>query len=146
MATTYVYASTSVDVPVNLRLDQLGPSDIGARLDQNQLPARSSSTQRIAEIPRMVDSHLYTLNVPLSLARATGPAYLVSLQVLIRGHGLGSMIWWRWRTRAAAVGSWVTDHDPHSVVCFDGQQRYEFVVQGVGTFGYDDISISLRLV
>jgi hypothetical protein len=145
MATTYVYATTSTDVPVNLALQKLGPVDLNAKLDQTQLPA-SASKVRILEIPRLLDPYLYDLDIPLALARPNDAEYLVSLQILLRGHGPGSMIWWRWRRAAAEVGEWVTDHDPHTVNCADPTNRYAFTIQGVGTIGYDDIDITLARV
>jgi hypothetical protein len=145
VATTYVYASTSIDVPVKLSLAQLGPVNLSAKLDRSDLPAKSGSTLRIAEIPRIVDGNLYNLDLPFLLVRPTGTDYLASLQVLVRGHGLGSMIWWRWRTAAAMNGEWVTDHDPHDVICPQAQTRYAFTVQGVGTVGYDDINVTLGM-
>jgi hypothetical protein len=146
VATTYVYASTSIDVPVKLSLAQLGPHDLNsAKLDRSDLPAKSGSTLQIAEIPRVLDSFLYSLDLPFALVRPSGPEYLASLQVLIHGHDFGSMIWWRWRTAAAMNGDWVTDHDRHDVICPQTQTRYTFAVQGVGTVGYDDINVTLEL-
>jgi hypothetical protein len=147
VATTYVYAAVEVDDPVGLGLVQLGPHNISARQDRDRLPPRSGERVQIAQIPRVVDENLYTLTLPFSLMRSLGASYVASLEVLIRGHGFGSMIWWRWRTAAAAVGRWVTDHDPHSVVCVNDQRRYRFTIQGGGSGPrYDDIYVALRSV
>jgi hypothetical protein len=146
MATTYVYASTSIDVPVKLSLQELGPMNCGAKLDRADLPAKSGSTLLIAEVPRNLDSQIFSLDLPFSLARSEGTAYLASLQILIRGHGVGSMIWWRWKTAAALTSDWVTDHEPHELIRVQALSRYAFTIQGVGTVGYDDINVTVGLV
>jgi hypothetical protein len=143
MPTTYVYATTAVDVPVGLSsMSKDGPADISATLERNSLPAHSGGSLRIASIPRWIDD-LSTLDVPFTLQRASGGVYLASLQVLLRGHGTGSGIWWRWRTTSAWNGTWTTDHDPHAVVVCDSGRRYAFTVRGVKTTGYDDVLVSL---
>lgn len=149
MSTTYVYATTSLPAEAAVGLEMLGPDDLrGAKLERTRLPAKSTSLVRLVDVPRTLSEGLYCLNVMFALVQTTPPnLYIASLQMLLRGHGLGSMIWWRWRTTHAAVGSWVTDHDPHEVVVpLTGGMRYRLRIKGVKTIGYDDVHVELGTV
>ena len=146
MATTYVRASTTVTDEVAVTSESLGPGRFTGKLERPRLPPMSKDVQFLS-IDRILDGTLYCINVPFSLAPAAAPAvYVASLQVLLRGHGLGSMIWWRWRAAQAGVGYWFTDHQPHEVLVAAGGVRYRFRVTGVGTVGYDDIKVDLDRV
>lgn len=139
MGTTYVYLTTSVDDTVNLTMARLGPSELNAKLTRSSV-ASHVSKEEIEQIPRTDNDGgaMYVMDTQLLV----GSDYIASLQVLLRGHGNGSMIWWRWRT-VQDVGYWLTDHKSHNVRVNARGRTYEFRVTGHGTFGYDDIYLEL---
>jgi len=140
---TYVYLTTNVDDAVELSLVRIGPRELSsAQLTANRVGKKESQRQ-IATISRAIDSGLYTVD----FAHSIGGTYIASLQVLLRGRGLGSMIWWRWRIAARDIGTWLTDHNSHStpVVPVRGK-RYELRLTGAGTVGYDDVYVDLLTV
>lgn len=120
----------------------LGPGLFAGKLERTGLPSDGEGVQ-ILSVDRILDGSLYSINVPFMLARSPA-VYVASLQILLRGHGFGSMIWWRWRAAQAEVGHWYTDHEPHEViVAIPNDAQYRFRVTGVGTSGYDDINVEL---
>lgn len=96
---------------------------------------------KVAEVDRLIDAGIYSLDLGLSI----DGTFIASLGILLRGHGPGSMIWWRWRAAQADVGYWLTDHKSHEVIVQARDRIYRFQVTGQGSVGYDDISIALLL-
>jgi hypothetical protein len=147
LGTTYVRATTSLSDPVAVSLELLGPSNLTtAKLERSRLEPKGQKVQ-LAAIPRTIDEGIYCLEIPFAQAPATPPAvYVASLQIMLRGHGLGSMIWWRWRTTQAAIGSWKTDEGTYDAIVCLGTSRYRFSVKGAKTTGYDDIDVGLEAI
>jgi hypothetical protein len=138
MGTTYVYCTTKVDSDVTLALTKLGPSMLDATLDASSV-GKAVSGKQIMSVPRAIDNQMYVLDTSLTI----DGIYIASLQLMLRGHGVGSMIWWRWRKAAEEVGYWLTDHVSHGTKIAARGRTYSFTVTGKGTFGYDDVHISL---
>lgn len=138
MASTYVRCSTSVDAPVDLVLNTLGPNVMGAKLSTSSLPATAANAQ-IMSIFRMIDAGLYILDISLSI----GGSYIASVQIMMRGHSPGSMIWWRWRTATVAVGYWFTDRNSHQTTVTARGKTYTLTLTGEAHIGYDDLNLSL---
>lgn len=142
VATTYVYGRTSLPTGVGVSLQMLGPQNLsGAKLEVLRLSPNNRVL--LLSVPRALSEGLYCLNVPFALVPPPS-TYIASLQILLRGHGVSSMIWWRWRTAQAAIGSWVTDSDTHEVVVSTlGPTRYRLRIKGVKTVGYDNINVDI---
>ena len=147
MPTTYLYASTAIDVPVHLAMAQLGPADVPAQLALTTLPAVSGASLQFGDLRRLLANDVFNLDIPLSLVRPQGDQYLASLQFLLRGTGLESRLFFRWRTAEVTGGRWITEHDrqPHEITCPQGDQRYLLTLESVGTWGYDDVKITLGM-
>jgi len=139
VSTTYVYCTTNVDDAVNLSMANLGPFPLGAVLSTPSVPAVTSN-QEIIAVPRNLSMfNLYFLDTALSI----DGDYIASLQILLHGHTPGSMIWWRWRKAAEAIGYWITDHTSHNTTIAARGHTYTFSVTGQSSSGYDDIGITL---
>ena len=138
MATTYVYLDSDVSHDISIDLKHLGPRVGNANLTTQVISPRQQSIE-IMTIPRFIAIGVYNLDVAFSLPEG----YVASLQVLMKGHAPGSMIWWRWRTATAQIGAWVTDHNPHATTVTLGGTPYTFTIQGQATRGYDDILVKL---
>jgi hypothetical protein len=136
---SYVYVTTAVQDPVGIGANSVGPTPLSVSVLQRTVGSHASGVKAI-DIPRSQAAGYYVLDVPLTIT----DVYVASLQVMLRGHGIGSMIWWRWRTADQRIGDWFTDYDPHSVRFSRGYVDYTFVVTGQAyPFGYDDVAISL---
>jgi hypothetical protein len=142
MPTTYVYATTDVDQGVDLQLRLLGPANLSSAKLLTQSLGAHDAKKRIADIPRWIDGGVYVLDVPFTIAGT----YVASLQLMLNGHGLGSMIWWRWRAAQADVGTWLTDHKSHAVTVDARGNRYQLQVTGASSAGYDDVDVVLKRV
>lgn len=139
MGTTYVYATTRVHDKVQISLADTGPAGTGAKLIRSSIGPQESNAQ-IASIPRSQSSlELHTLDI----AFTTDGWYVGSLAVLLRGHGLGSMIWWRWRADQLVAGAWISDYQSHGTTVTHGGVNYSFRVTGKSTIGYDDIAVEI---
>jgi hypothetical protein len=138
---TYIYVTTQVDEEVGVGLSELGPSDLDeVKLLLSSVPSRQDDA-KVAWISRTDNTggSMYILDLNFKIFNY----YIASLQILLRGHGTGSMIWWRWRAAREDVGYWITDHKSHSVRVDARGGTYEFRVTGKGTIGYDDILVEL---
>ncbi len=140
MATTYVYCTTQVDAPVNLALTQLGPNHPGSlvSLSTSSVAATAKDTQ-IMSMFRMIDQGIYILDTSLTIAGT----YIASLQIMLRGHSFGSMIWWRCRTGTADIGQWYTDPTGHSTTIAARGKNYTLTLTGLPRVGYNDLGLTL---
>ncbi len=139
MGTTYVYFTTRVDDTVSLALTMLRPKDLGGGILNASSVGKDEKEKLIMSVPRSLDMGMYILDTSLTI----GSSYIASLEIMLRGHGWGSMIWWRWRKASPDVGYWYTDHNPHDTWINARGYNYHFVVTGHGTFGYDDVYLDL---
>lgn len=141
MGTTYVYLTTKVDDTVQLAMTFLGPKDLqGTKLTRTSL-GKSEKKKEVMSVPRIISIGMYILDTSLSI----GGDYVASLELMLRGHSPGSMIWWRWRVATENVGYWITDHKSHRVDINARGRVYHFTVTGKGAIGYDDVEIELTV-
>ncbi len=83
----------------------LGPKDLNSAQLKTSNVGKSVRKEEVMSVPRTIDGGMYILDTSLSI----GSTYIASLELMLRGHGLGSMIWWRWRIAAEDVGYWITE-------------------------------------
>jgi hypothetical protein len=137
---TGVFVSTAVPANVALVVQSLGPMTM---LPQVLTPCLNATAENVKalSIPRWLTSGYYLNDV----AFRVGGEYVASLQVLLRGRGLDSAIWWRWRLAEWEIGSWATDYTARIGETVLAGWKYAFAVTGLKVnLEYDDIAVSLR--
>ncbi|QCO00551.1 hypothetical protein D3093_35505 (plasmid) [Azospirillum argentinense] len=136
--TSFVYISTNVAQPVDLQLVNCGPDAFSVGLLTTKLNPQVSKA-KVMSIERNTGSY-----VMFDVAFLISGTYVASYGALLRGHGIGSSIWWRWRT-ADAVLDWVTDHTLHRTRVLIGTSAFDFSIRGdTSLLGHDDLLVELR--
>jgi hypothetical protein len=116
----------------------LGPDNFQVSLKSTQLIPKANKAC-IMDIERKTGKYAM-----FDVAFLIGGTYVASFGVLIRGHSIGSAIWWRLRT-ACSVLDWIEDYERHEWKVNVGSRVYYVSIQDDSTFlGDDDLLVNLR--
>ncbi|MEN3165278.1 hypothetical protein WI697_24790 [Tistrella mobilis] len=133
-----VYVSADIAVPIDLQLTNCGPDEFPAHLMFHKIKSRVTKA-KIMEIER--HTHRYAV---LDVAFFLSGIYAASFGVMVRGHQIGSSIWWRSRTASTTL-NWVGGHHSHDFRVQIGANAFNFSMVEDQHWGrFSDYMIKIR--